>query len=362
MASELDTQQNADAIIGACTYHRSEFDSVLIKTPESKLQAQAASLQTAFEASASSGLGVLDRFPDELTLLILRELDLVSYLRFRRVNNRARVLATSSREYKAIAKHGLEGLKPLLKAQLGHLFTVTDFYKALSSPNCKFCGKFAPFLFLLSCTRCCFTCLQISSATRVLSVPVSTTFAKAVKLPKKHLEEEFGPKLRVVYGKYTLETWPKVKTPRYLVLEKNAKETLVSLGLSQAAAKRAVQLQPEHQEHNDIRHLYCYRYMSATAFPWLDPSRDKVERGVSCKGCQFRVEEYVGNNFPMMEPPWGFNDRDRIYSADEFLYHFRSCAHAKKVWDDSQGGTVVQESDFTREGGIIAIQHRYELD
>ncbi|KAM5350929.1 hypothetical protein ACJ41O_003652 [Fusarium nematophilum] len=354
--------QHAEAILRTCTYHRHEFDRVLIRTPENKLQAQAESLQTSFDASASSRLGVLDRLPDELILLILHELDLVSYLRFRRTNKRARGISTSSREYKAVAKHGLGGLKPLLKAQLGHLFTVADLYKTLISPNCIYCGKLAPFLFLLSCTRTCFTCLQISYETRVLSIPLSATFCRAVKLPKGQLEEAFGPKLRVVYGKYTLEQFPKVKRPKYLVLEKHAIESLISLGVARGDAVLAAQLQPEHQEHNDIRHWYCYRYMATTAFPWFDPSRDKAERGVSCKGCQFRVERYAQDNFPMDEPPWGFNDRDRIYSADEFMDHFGSCIHAKKVWDDSQGGTVVQESDFTSKGGIVAIRHWYELD
>ncbi|KAF4969483.1 hypothetical protein FSARC_3269 [Fusarium sarcochroum] len=353
MDYNIDPEQILRTFFRTCTYHRHEFDRVLVRTPDAKLRATF--LQTAFENSISSGLGALDRFPQELILLILRELDLVSYLRFRRVNNRARNITTASREYKIVVKYGLEGLKPLLKAEMAHLFTVTHFYQTLVNPKCKFCGKFGPFLSLITCQRCCFTCLQISDDLRVVASPVSTAFSKLVERSKDELEQAFEPKLRVVYGKYSLETWPKVKRPRYLVQKNSVFDTLTSLGVSQEIASKALggHIWPwEHQRHNDVVHWYCNRYMASTSFPWFDTSRGQVETGVSCKGCQFRVEEYIEANFPRDEPPWGFNDRDRVYTREEYVSHFRSCEHAKEVWNNSQGGTEPRESDFTRNGGV----------
>ncbi|KAJ4251551.1 hypothetical protein NW762_011541 [Fusarium torreyae] len=350
----INVQENADAILRACTYHRQEFDRVLVRTPDSKLRAPF--LSTTFDSPIPSDLGVLDRFPEELILLILRELDLVSYLRFRRVNNRARNIATVSREYKAVVNYGLEGLKPLLKTGVGHLFTVSHFYQTLVNPKCKFCGKFAPFLYLITCQRCCFSCLQISDDLRVLSIPVSTAFSKLVERSKDELEQAFEPKLRVVYGKYSLEAWPKVKRPRYLIQKNRVHDILTSLGIGQEIASEALggHIWPwEHQRQNDAVHWYCYRYMASTTFPWYDLSENQVEAGVSCKGCQFRVEDYARANRRRREPPWGYNDRDRVYTSEEFFYHFKRCDHAKEVWINSQGGTEPRESDFTRNGGIV---------
>ncbi|UZP38708.1 hypothetical protein NXS19_006524 [Fusarium pseudograminearum] len=152
--------QDAQDIIRVCAYHRYEFDDLLVRTPDSKLQAPF--LQSASNTPVSSSLGALDRLPKELMVMILQELDIVSYLRFRAVNNRARDLATDTREYSQAVKHGLAGLKTLLRVQTAQLFTMKAFYRALISPSCQFCGKFGTFLFLLKCQRCCFTCLEIS--------------------------------------------------------------------------------------------------------------------------------------------------------------------------------------------------------
>ncbi|KAF4435626.1 hypothetical protein F53441_13471 [Fusarium austroafricanum] len=357
MAAISESHQDVDAIIKACTYHRSEWDKVLIRTPKTKLKAPF--LQTTFKTTASSGLGFLDRLPQELTLMILGELDILTYLRFRRVNRHARSIATASREYMVVVKHGLEGLKPLLKAQLGHLFTFSHFYGNLVSKECKFCRKFGPFLFLPTCQRCCFTCLQVSSELKLLAIPVPKTFARAVGRSAEEIERACEPKLRVVYGKYTNEEWPLPKRPKYLIQANRAVEKLQSLDSSIRIPETVLEHQPEHQFHNDGQHLFCFRYMAATTFPWYDLNHDKPERGVNCKGCQFRVEEYLLET--RASPPWGHNDRDRNYTSEEFLDHFRSCKHAKKVWANAQENHVAQESHFTRNGGIVLEHRRHEL-
>jgi hypothetical protein len=359
MAANTNLQEDEDEIINACTYHRSEFDKVLIRTPERKLDAPF--LQSSFDTSSSSSLGILDRLPEELTLMILRELDILSYLRFRGVSNRARSIATTSREYKTVVKHGLQGLKPLLKAELGHVPTIAHFYQVLVDNKCEFCGKFATFLYLITCQRCCFTCLQISADLHVLPVPVPKAFAKAVESSSKEIEKICGPKLRVVYGKYSLQPWPSVKRPRYLVQTKPVVEKLRSAGSSRGMPKSVLSYQPQSQSHDEIRHDFCYRYMAATAFPWYNLRNDRIERGMNCKGCQFRVEEFERTN-RHLDPPWGFNDRDRVYSLEEFLYHFRSCPHARQVWADTQETQEAPESTFTLQGGIVIhYEPRHEL-
>ncbi|KAF5656555.1 hypothetical protein FHETE_10945 [Fusarium heterosporum] len=352
-------EQDSEVIVRACTYHRHEFDRLLVQTPDRKLQAPF--LQTSFQTSAGSGLGLLEHLPDELILMILRELDIVSYLQFRGVNTRARSIATNFKDYKTVVKYGRGGLKAILKVRLGHLFTITYLYRVLVSLDCEFCGKFATFLYLITCQRCCFTCLQISSELRVLPIPAPKDFVKAVKKTAKEIERVCEPRLSVVYGKYTLETWPRVNRPKWLAQAKPAIEKLQSLDISYRIAKGVLDHVPEHQDRYEALHHYCYRYMAATAFPSYNADRDQIEHGVSCKGCQFRLEEHARVTDSSLEPPWGLNDRDRAYTKEEFMCHFRSCEHAQKVWADTLETGMAPVSKFTNDGGIVKSHERHEL-
>jgi hypothetical protein len=349
MESTSASLQDTEEVIRVCTYHRYEFDDLLVRTSDSKLQAPF--LQGTFNTPVASSLGALDRLPKELVLMILRGLDIASYLRFRGVNNRARNLASDNREYTLVVKHGLAGLKALLRVRMAHLFTITNFYKTLISPTCQFCGKFGPFLSLIKCQRCCFTCLEISPELRVLAIPAPKSFCTAVNVLKQDIEV-CEPKLRVVYGKYSLVSWPKVRRPRYLVSIKDVFDKLRSLDTNRPIRYGNVGYLPEHQSHTGIHHYNCYRYMASTAFPWYDLDRNRLERGMSCKGCNFRVERYTQQH-RREDPPWGLNDRDRIYSEEEFIQHFRSCEYAREVWESARERQVIPESRFTLEGGAV---------
>ncbi|KAM0210752.1 hypothetical protein ACHAQD_010629 [Fusarium lateritium] len=359
MEATRTSDQDSEATIRACTYHRHEFDRVLVQTPDRKLQAPF--LQTSFKTSALSGLGLLGHLPDELMVMILRELDIASYLRFRGVNNHARNIATNSKDYITVVRHGLGGLKALLKVRLGHIFTIAGLHQVLVSRECEFCGKFATFLYLITCQRCCFTCLQISSELRVLPIPAPKEFVKAVKKTVEEIERVCKPRLSVVYGKYSLEPWPRVNRPKWLAQAEPAIEKLQSLDNSHKIPKRVLDHAPEHQARIEAVHHYCYRYMAATAFPSYDATRDQIEYGVSCKGCQFRLEEHARAANTSIEPPWGLNDRDRVYSTEEFMYHFRSCEHARKVWADTLETGVAPVSKFIHDGGTVISHERHEL-
>jgi hypothetical protein len=44
--------------------------------------------------------------------------------------------------------------------------------------------------------------------------------------------------------------------------------------------------------------------------------------------------------------------RDRVYSRDGYMEHFKWCSFAQRLWQDSQGGTVpVQVPDWVTRGG-----------
>ncbi|KUI57672.1 hypothetical protein VP1G_04950 [Cytospora mali] len=101
------------------------------------MQPVQASLQTAFETLSTAELGILDHLPAELMSTVLRKLDIRSFFRFRQVNRRARVLSTELWEYKLVSKHGLEGLRGVLRAELSHCFTIDDLYRALITDKCS---------------------------------------------------------------------------------------------------------------------------------------------------------------------------------------------------------------------------------
>ncbi|KAG8672462.1 hypothetical protein FPOAC1_005735 [Fusarium poae] len=346
--------QDVEEIIRVCTYHRYEFDDLLVRTPDSKLQAPF--LQRTFNTPLSSNLGDLDCLPKEVMVMILVYLDIASYLRFRAVNNRARDLATDNREYNQVVTHGLAGFKTLLRVQAAQLFTIRTYYQALINPECSMCASFGTFMSLATCERFCFTCLEISVDLRVLAIPAPKSYCRAVNLSRRDIERVLEPKLRVVYGKYSLVSWPKVRKPRYLVHVNDVFRKLPLLGPDKSIHYWNMGCLPEHQSHMDVYHHHCYRYMASTAFPWFDPRRNKLESGLSCKGCNFRVERYVAANPHSGSPPWGFNDRDRIYAEKGFLQHFKLCEHAKEVWESARERQVIPESRFTLEGGTVVNQ------
>ncbi|KAJ4127836.1 hypothetical protein NW768_008114 [Fusarium equiseti] len=344
----MESIENVDEILRVCTYHRSEYDNLLVKTPKAKLQAPF--IQSTFDTPAFATLGDLDRLPQELIYMALKELDIVSYLKFRGVNHRARDLATAGHHYTVIVNHALTGLKALLRVQTAQRFTLSHLYQTLVNPKCKYCRKFGPFLSLFTCERCCFTCIEISAQLGALAIPAPKFFCQTVKLSRAQIERVCEPKLRVASGSlYAVEPWPKVKKPRYLVRCKDALPKLREL--NSKIRSRDMELAPEHQTVLDVEHMYCFRYMASTAFPWYDTTRDKLESGRSCAACQFRVEEHENGAPFFTVPPWGYNDRDRIYTDEEFMEHFRTCSFAKEMWTEFVEKKYIRSSQFTRAGG-----------
>lgn len=93
-----------------------------------------------------------------------------------------------------------------------------------------------------------------------------------------------------------------------------------------------------------------HRFMVATALPFVNPRTFEIQHGVCCKGCQIAVEkDLIGQNVE------DYDLRDRVYSNEGFIHHFKWCAEAQALWASSQGGTVrVKEPESTRRGGYFA--------
>lgn len=334
MASDAGKHQ--DAILRVCSYHRHDFAITLIRTRPHEMEVVQASLQAAFKTLPASEPSILDRLPLEIAGMVLHNLDILSYFRFRQVNHQARILSTQLREYELVAKHGLEGLRSLLRTNLAHAFTIVDLYQALISPICNFCRGFGTFLFLPTVQRCCFDCIGEAPDLRVLSPTVVEKKAEVVDTDQLH--RLLGLKLRTVPGLYNIEESPhEIKRPQYLVTKKKAMEALTSLGVLYLDVKFDWRGRPDSVDHQP---------MAITAFPWYNLGGSSAEHGINCKGCQVRYE--TGEV--------GRRDLDRVYSTTGFIEHFTHCTEAQKIWADSLDGTMpVEDTEFVLHGGYSHI-------
>jgi len=328
-----DVKKDADAIIRVCSYHRRDFDLVVVRSRPHDIQPVQTSLQAAFETLPTAKLGIFDPLPVELLFLVLRNLDIRSFFHFRQINRQARILSTGLYEHQLVSKHGLEGLRGLLRAGLAHCFTMVDLYRPLITDKCSTCGGFGGLLFLFTAERCCFHCLRSSAHYRVLP---PSAFAKHAHMSPSRLLRLSGPTLQTVPGTYNMKDTP-VKRPKYLMFEEKATQMLLAAeAINQDAIQnlRIRRVQPEQ----------CL--MAATAYPCYSLENAKLERGVSCKGCQVRWERPGGDSHWLA--------RDRTFSTQGFLSHFSACVEAQHLWAESEEGTrPVKEPEFTRRGGFF---------
>lgn len=260
----------SDAILDIFTHHQ-HFDRFLIRSHPDETQAVARNLQTAFESSTSSSLGPLGRLPIELLWMIFRNLDVQSYFRLRHVNRKSRATCTAIPEYQAIATHGLEGLRGMLRAGLAQTITIGDLYKLLIRETCEVCDKFGGFLFLPTATRCCFECIKIAPEFRVIS---TSTLSMLTKKSTKRLFRLLGSELRTVPGSYSTQGDP--RRSKGLMSAKLAISKSYSLGIRDRSAFVELLRRSDQESH---------RFMASTAFPWYNPDSKSVENAVACKGC-----------------------------------------------------------------------------
>ena len=329
----VEVEQHADAILQVCSYHRRDFDLVVIRSRPHEMQLVEASLQSAFEMLPTADLGILDRLPVELISVVLYELDVLSFFYFRQVNQQARIISTGLWRYNLVSRYGLEGLRGLLRAGLAPHFTISDLYQALIIYRCSVCAGFGGHLFLFTVERCCFDCLLSSSHYRVLALH---TFAKLANISsgRFHHLSPSRQGLRTVPGVYSMLE-KSARRPKYLVLEKRAIQALFTIRAIKEDAVRRLESRREQQDQ---------RFMAATAYPYHNLEDAKLERGVSCKGCQIRHHRLYD----------GFLRHDPVFSTGGFLSHFSQCVEAQQLWAASERGSrPVDEPQITRSCGYF---------
>lgn len=309
--------KHADAVVRVCSYYRPDPGLLMVRSRPYVTKPVQNSLQTAFQTSPVMGVGDLDYLPLELMTMVLKNLDILSYFRFRRVNRYARILSTAPHEYQLVAKYAVEELRALLRSGCARSLTIVDLYHLLITESCALCGKFGSALFLLTAKRYCYSCLQTSPKLDVMS---TTDFSKMAGISTYQLSMSYGSTLRTVPGQYSAYRG-RCRRPKKLILKADAIASLDSQGLLKDYSIGCLSEWSERCEQ---------RRMSSTPFPWYNTSTGKAEHGVNCKGCHIRAAT----------SPTGDGDTPGEFSIMGFLSHFASCNEAQAIWANSREGTV----------------------
>ncbi|OBT80682.1 hypothetical protein VF21_00348 [Pseudogymnoascus sp. 05NY08] len=317
--------EHADAVVRICSYRRRSFDQITIIRRPYVTEAVQDSLEAAFHTPPTSGLSIFDYLPKEIMTMVLLNLDVLTFFRFRQVNRYARMLSTTAPEYKLIATYGLEGMRALLRSDCARRFTMMHVYHLLVTDRCALCGHFGGFLFLLTATRCCFKCLENSPKLCLIS---TTNFARRAGISTSQLSKSYRSTLRTVSGIYSVFK-ERDRRPKKLMLK--------------AEAIAALAPQTVFKE-NSIANLLIpatdnkeQRYMACIAFPAYNRRTGRTDAGVSCRGCHFRA----------MRRNRSYGYDGEVFSTTEFLSHFSTCLEARTIWAaTNQGMMGVHDSAF----------------
>jgi hypothetical protein len=145
----------------------------------------------------TSSAGSLDSLPLELLHSICASLDFQSLSRLSRTSLRGKAIVESLPAYRDLMKYAPYTLNALGKTGLISVHSPTMLHAALHSENCVSCGEYGAFLFLPTCERVCYECLQRNASFWVVSTRQAR---KYFNLTERQLKSE--PYMRNIPGYY----------------------------------------------------------------------------------------------------------------------------------------------------------------
>ncbi|KAI2627585.1 hypothetical protein GGR54DRAFT_421213 [Hypoxylon sp. NC1633] len=305
-------------------------------------------------------LGMLDRLPTEILLIILPMLDMQSSVRLARASFRGNALVQSQDGFKDLATHARQELVALRHMGLLGLHSIAALDAALRMDRCVACGGFGAYLFLPTCVRCCYECLESHPSFWMLS---SEEAQRCFGLSSHHIQQL--PKVHYSNHKRSADLIQcelvSAKAARALGLAVHGSEEKLARAMesnckSQADRKfgRFVQSGPAVSQQLSQGHLPSLwreevgmdvSEFFGTAFfrfPLLSKS-GMVERGLWCKGCQHNFDH--GAQLPLdvlatlMPRNSKLGDAQKVlqywvrraWSRESFLDHIRHCHGAQLV-------------------------------
>jgi len=312
------SEEQTDAIARIAAYHRKDYClSVIWFSPREHVDIRP-SLATSFRRTSNLGLGSFDRLPLGLLHYTLFHLDMHSLFKFRQTNLRLRQIVDSLKQYQMVVSLGLNLLCALLRTQPAIGISLLDFYNALCTKACIFCGEFSGFISLLTWKRYCFKCIQRASEIQLQTL---NAVRKQFRFTKVELDQ-----LRV------FKTLPGIYSMKESVHK--SRTAVVSAHQASLICRRQPHAPGQAQLANSERNQK-FNFMGSCALPFCDKLTGKVEHGISCAGCQLALEKDV---IGTKGEKWTFEVRDKVYAQDGFLEHFRWCEQAQLLWRSSGEG------------------------
>lgn len=304
-----------------------------------------------------SSLGALDRLPAELLDQVLGHLDVQSLTRLSRTCYQANAILGCNSSYQHLLGYAADTLAALSETQLIHRYSLSQLDAVLQSQRCETCPGYGAFLFLPTCERCCWQCLQFRPERLVVPPGVA---CKALDLTAEEVEEL--PLMTCIPGRYGTRQLLVDKVMSLVAVAhamelavsfydsaEELREVLDQLDITGSAAHTARFLQ---------RLLWVDDYFDAVLVPDRGSSLvgryfglasiripslvlpDQVEYGHWCRGCEWVYDRR--DRLPadaVAQIAHADLDPDRVllrmartaYSTTGFLEHIQSCYGAQKL-------------------------------
>lgn len=303
-----------------------------------------------------SSLGALDRLPAELLHEVLGHLDVQSLTRLSRTCCRANGILGSLPSYQLLLSHAADALAALKRTKLIRRYSLSRLDAVLQSQQCETCPGYGAFLFLLTCQRCCWQCLQFRKER--LAVPPGVA-SKALGLTPEDAQQL--PLMSSIPGRYGTRQLL-VDKPMRLVAVAHAMERAISSYGSVEHLQEAL----SHQTFTG-RAAYTARFLQRLL--WVDeyfdtvlvpdrgsslvgryfglasirfPSlirREQIEYGHWCRGCEWMYDQRhrLPAEIVIQIVPADDVDPDRVllrmartaYSTNGFVEHIQHCYGAQ---------------------------------
>lgn len=343
----MDSEQKAFRARCAHLFHRPEnLISGMISVSDSP------KLPPPRRESSSSTLGQLDQLPLELLLLISQMLDMRSLSRFSQVSLRGHAVVQSSAAYRELLSYAPEAMSALSQTRLLRYHSASMLQASLHSEKCVSCGRFGVYLFLPTCERCCYECLERNQSLWV--IPIAEA-GKCFKLSARQMEQL--PFILKVFGHYHDERVKLVSVKDAKIIANRRHRSLKStertlrpslrdqISECEALMFRWLQAAPLQPLNRDLDLLPRTQVLPRDNYPgeasvfFPSMSRNKEpEFGIWCRGCDWidkrhqrrfggwvdrALSDTISKDFSIPQAVLGMSRRAR--TTAEFLEHVKHC-------------------------------------
>lgn len=224
-------------------------------------------------------IGQLDTLPAEILLLMLPHVDIPSLTRFRSVNRRAMELTDAIPQYAALLKHCPNIVRAVVSVQ-ADAYSCDTLYKTLFSERCTSCERFGGYLYLITCRRVCYMCLNRNRGYSAFTLGVMERFYPPTETQhqgrKTSRQNPLAANLPSIMGLPGLYRGGKGEGPGRLV--PNRFRLFDRRAVLQGSKESVARLEPWQTDP--------LPYMAVITAPYLFDSGRQADWGYFCLGCK----------------------------------------------------------------------------